>query len=216
LHSEATSELRTRFLLFTSSMFPPDLITLGQYLAGEFDNQQQAIAEPIWYVHLRLWLRPTTLFAEDSLTLFAEQASMVNLDHPYRPRLLRLCFDQSNRASLQVRHYMFKDMMSVRGAGRNPELLKKLTSEQVEFLPNCTLHLTKEGDRFKANPATEENCCFTYEGQTYQVSLGFEATANELKTYDKGIEPGSGKAIWGALMGPYCYQKCQDFANEWS
>lgn len=196
-------------------MFPPNLITLGRYLAGEFDNQQQALTEPIWYVHLHLWLRPTALFVEDSLTLFAEQASIVNLDQPYRPRLLRLRQNPSDDSSLQVQHYMFKEMMNVRGAGRNPKLLEQLTPEQVEFLPSCTLNVTVLGDRFKAFPATEENCCFTYEGQTYQVSLGFEVTANELKTYDKGIDSITGKGIWGALMGPYCYQKCQDFADEW-
>lgn len=195
---------------------PSKLITLGQYLAGEFDNQQQALTEPIWYVHLRLWLRPTTLFAEDSLTLFAEQASIVNLDQPYRPRLLRLRSNQSNPSSLQVQHYMFKDMMRVRGAGQNPELLQQLTPEQVEFLPSCTLDVTESSDRFKAFPATKEHCCFTYEDQTYQVSLGFEVTANELKTYDKGIDSNTGKGIWGALMGPYCYQKCQDFSGELS
>jgi hypothetical protein len=44
----------------------PELITFGRYLAGEFENQRQAQAEPVWYVHLRLWLRPLPLFREDS------------------------------------------------------------------------------------------------------------------------------------------------------
>jgi hypothetical protein len=33
---------------------PPELITLASYMAGKFDNQQQALAEPVWYVHLHL------------------------------------------------------------------------------------------------------------------------------------------------------------------
>ncbi|MDJ0561083.1 MAG: CpcT/CpeT family chromophore lyase, partial [Microcystis sp. M53599_WE4] len=49
----------------------PELITFGRYLAGEFENQRQAQAEPVWYVHLRLWLRPLPLFREDSIALFA-------------------------------------------------------------------------------------------------------------------------------------------------
>ncbi len=55
----------------------PELITFGRYLAGEFENQRQAQAEPVWYVHLRLWLRPLPLFREDSIALFAEQASII-------------------------------------------------------------------------------------------------------------------------------------------
>jgi hypothetical protein len=199
--------------------FSSELIALGQYLAGEFDNKQQALSEPIWYVHLRLWLRPTLLFTEDSLTLFAEQASIVNLDQPYRSRLLRLRQSQTNPLVLQVQHYMFKDLQAVRGAGCHPEWLQQITPEQVEFLPNCTLNVEidrLESDRyhFKAFPASEEHCSFTYEDRTYQVSLGFEATPDELKTYDKGIDPTTGQAIWGALMGPYRFIKRQDFSAE--
>ncbi|MDJ0543283.1 MAG: CpcT/CpeT family chromophore lyase, partial [Microcystis sp. M53601_WE4] len=57
-------------------------------------------------------------------------------------------------------------------------------------------------------------CQFTYEGTTYQVALGFEVTSHSLKTYDKGLDPGTGKGIWGALLGPYQYEKKQDFSAE--
>src|SRR4028119_107608 len=95
----------------------PELITLAHYMAGEFDNQKQAIADPVWYVHLRLWQRPVALFTEDSLTLFAEQANIVNLDKPYRPRILRLQSSETQSASLQVEYYMLKNPDAIRGAG---------------------------------------------------------------------------------------------------
>ena len=198
-----------------------ELITLGQYLAGEFENQQQAIASPIWYVHLRLWLRPVPLFREDSLTLYAEQASVVKLDQPYRPRLLRLCPSATNPQNLTVKYYMFKDIEAIVGAGRRPEMLQKLTPETVELLPECdlTVEVSKNSEnnyRFRAFPANDKPCCFTYGGNNYQVWLGFEVDRQELLTYDKGIDPATGKAIWGALMGPYTFTKSQDFAAEFS
>jgi hypothetical protein len=197
----------------------PELITLARYMAGEFDNQQQAIAEPVWYVHLRLWQRPVPLFTEDSLTLFAEQANIVNLDKPYRPRILRLQSSDTTPASLQVQYYMLKDTEAIRGAGRNPELLRQLTSEDIEFLPGCNLtvkqqQLTPNSYEFSASSATGTPCGFSYQGNSYQVSLGFEATAEEFRSYDKGIDPTTGKAIWGALMGPFRFTKRQDFATE--
>ncbi len=196
-----------------------ELITLAHYMAGEFDNQKQAIAEPAWYVHLRLWQRPVPLFTEDSLTLFAEQASIVNLDQPYRPRILRLYLSDTNPAVLQVQYYMLKDLEAIRGAGRNPELLRQLTTEQIQFLPGCTLNvesrqIAPNSYEFSASSATGAPCRFSYEGKNYQVSLGFEATAEEFRSYDKGIDPTTGKAMWGALMGPFRFTKRQDFANE--
>jgi hypothetical protein len=198
-------------------MISPQLLTLGQYLAGEFENEEQAQTEPIWYVHLRLWLRPVPLFVEDSITLFAEQASVVNLDRPYRSRLWRL--RQGETGAIEVWHYLFPDIRSVQGAGRDPERLRQISPELIEFLPTCTLGVMvtpdgRGGQQFIARSLSERPGQFTYEGTTYQVALGFEATALELKTYDKGIDPSTGKGIWGALMGPYQYQKREDFSGE--
>ena len=196
-----------------------ELITLARYMAGEFDNRQQAIADPVWYVHLRLWLRPVPLFTEDSLTLFAEQANIVNLDQPYRPRILRLYPNPTTPASLQVQFYMLKNPDAIRGAGRNPELLKQLTTAQIEFLPGCTLSVKQRlvspnTYEFSAFSATNTPCSCSYQGKDYQISLGFEATPEEFRSYDKGIDPATGKATWGALLGPFCFTKRQDFAHE--
>lgn len=196
-----------------------ELITLARYMAGEFDNRQQAIADPAWYVHLHLWLRPVPLFTEDSLTLFAEQANIVNLDQPYRPRILRLYPNPTEPGSLQVQFYMLKDPDAIRGAGRNPELLKQLATEQIEFLPGCTLSVKQRlvsanAYEFSAFSATNTPCSFSYQGKDYQISLGFEATPEEFRSYDKGIDPATGKATWGALLGPFRFTKRQDFADE--
>lgn len=195
--------------------FSPQLITLGTYLAGEFDNQQQALAEPVWYVHLRLWQRPVELFTEDSITLFAEQANIVNLDRPYRQRILRLMPSQSE-ASLQVQYYMPKNPSALIGAGRDPNLLKTLTPDQLELLPGCSLQVTQQEVavnqyKFIATPPTDTRCTFTYQGNLVQVALGFEITQTELHTYDKGIDQVIVKATWGAIVGPYCYTKREQY-----
>jgi hypothetical protein len=194
-----------------------ELITLGKYLAGEFENEPQAQAEPVWYVHLRLWLRPVPLFLEDSIAIFAEQASIVSLEQPYRSRLWRL--RQIDAGKLQVQHYMFNDLKSVQGAGRNPDILAKIRLEDLTFLPKCNLTVTVNacGDnqyQFIAQPESAQRCQFNYQGISYQVELGFEVTSNSLKTYDKGIDPTTDKGIWGALLGPYQYEKKRDFSGE--
>ena len=196
-----------------------ELIALASYLAGEFDNRQQALAEPAWYVHLRLWQRPVLLFTEDSFTLFLEQASVINLEQPYRQRLLRIYPDDTRPNFLQAQYYMLKEPEAFQSAGRNPALLQQLTLEQIEFLPGCTLKvkqhcLASKDYEFSTASTTATPCSFSYQGKTYQVSLGFEATKEEFRSYDQGIDPVTGKAIWGALLGPFCFTKRQDFASE--
>jgi CpeT/CpcT family (DUF1001) len=192
--------------------FSPQLIALGEYLAGEFDNQEQVIAEPVWYVHLRQWQRPVNLFTEDSITLFAEQANVINLDKPYRQRIIRLRQGSSSEATVEIQYYMPQDPDALKGAGSNSALLNTLTSEQLDLLPGCILTVTQEklaSDRYKftATPVPDTRCSFTYLGNSVYVSLGFEVTATEFHSYDKGIDPATGKATWGAIMGPYRYTK---------
>ncbi|MGB3511668.1 MAG: chromophore lyase CpcT/CpeT [Microcoleaceae cyanobacterium] len=198
-----------------------ELITLAQYLAGEFDNSVQAMADPAWYVHLRLLHRPVpiTLFPEPSITLFAEQANVLNLERPYRPRIIQLKQLSDNPAYLQVQYYLPKDVGAVQGAGRNPEILSQLTTTQVEFLPGCTLEVNYQnvGQKelhFQASLTPGELCGFTYKRKYYQVELGFEVNGQEFLSFDKGIDPKTGKGIWGALLGPYRFVKRCDFSSE--
>ena len=209
----------TDVFYFPIIMLSPELIALARYMAGEFDNEAQAIADPVWYVHLRLWQRPVPLFLEDSLTLFAEQASIVNLEQAYRPRIIRLQQNSNQEASLSAQYYMIKNLASIQGGGKNPDLLKTLTPDAIELLPSCRLTITQrpltpDGYHFQASLPPNAPCCFTYREQTYQVSLGFEASPDEFLSYDKGIEPETGRALWGAMMGPFRFRKRQDFAGE--
>jgi len=197
--------------------FSPQLIALANYLAGEFNNQSQAAAQPAWYVNLRLWIRPVPIFTEDSITLFAEQANVIKLNQPYRPRILRL----RQRETIEVEFYMFEDITTAQGAGQNKDLIQQITPDKIKFLPNCTLRVSTQqlGDNqycFETTPIVDQPCSVTYQGTTFQVFLGFKATADELLTYDKGIDPNTGKGTRGALMGPYEFSKSQNFAGELS
>jgi hypothetical protein len=192
--------------------FSPKLVALANYMAGEFDNRSQAIADPAWYVHLHLWQKPVSLFTSDSITLFAEQANIVKLDQPYRPRLMRLQERQDADEPLQVQYYIPEYPAAVGGAGANPALLESFTVEQFELLPGCLLlvkvqQLDANSYHFTAAPPPGEKCCFNYGENTIQVSLGFEATQEEFLSYDKGIDPTTGKALWGAILGAYRFRK---------
>ncbi|VXD14109.1 Phycocyanobilin lyase CpcT homolog (fragment) [Planktothrix serta PCC 8927] len=147
----------------------PQLRALAEYMAGEFDNQAQALADPVWYVHLRLWQRPVPvfLFPEPSLVLFAEQANIVNLNQPYRPRFIQLRQSCNSESSLEAQYYMPQNIAAVQGAGQDPERLRHLTPEDLQLLPGCTLKITSQSlspnhYRFQATLKENQICCFSY------------------------------------------------------
>lgn len=189
---------------------------VAQLLIGVYENQQQASQEPVWYVHLRAWWRLVPQgrqwFEPSDVLLFAEQAAVINLDRPYRQRVMRL-MPQADRVIAQF--YQFKSVESVVGGGADPDRLTAIQVNDLIELPHCVLDVTSLAiDRFSAVPRLGDRCQFSYpDGQgrskTGQVELGFEVGPDYLHSYDKGIDPESGRVLWGAMMGPYRYQKVE-------
>jgi hypothetical protein len=189
------------------------LLRLGQALAGSYDNREQALNEPIWYVSLQAWWRPVPLFTEDSVTLFAEQANVLNADRPYRQRLMRI---SAPDGQLQAQFYQFEQPNSVLGAGANPDLVAAIIAAKITPLPSGVLPIQTLSNGFSGKPNPGERCTFGFpDGQggekVGQVELGFEVRPGQWHSYDKGINPQTGQAIWGALMGPYRFTKRQDY-----
>lgn len=188
------------------------LDTLVHWLAGEFDNQPQALEQPAWFVHLRLWHRPLPFRIAGNSALFAEQANAIYPDNPYRQRVIS--FRSTDSGQLQVQYFAFKNPAKMSGAGANPDRLQSLMPEELDLLPGCVLSVTQQGQCFKADPPPDAKCYFQYQGETRQVILGFEVSAETFLSYDRGVDPTTGKALWGAIMGAYSFRKCQDFSGE--
>jgi hypothetical protein len=183
------------------------------WLAGEFDNQPQALEQPAWFVHLRLWHRPLPFQIDGCPALFAEQANAIYLDKPYRQRVVAFRPTETPE-QFQAQYFACQDPGQVLGAGANPDRFQSLTEQDLELLPGCVLTVTKQEQSFKAEPPIDAKCCFQYQGETRQVILGFEVSEDTFLSYDRGVDPATGKALWGAIMGAYRFQKRQDFSAE--
>lgn len=192
-----------------------DLQELWTLLSGEFSNQPQAIAEPVHFVQLRLWQRPLFLFGSDRPCLFLEQANALQLDRPYRQRLL--CLEADASGQLTAQFYQFKNAAAVLGAGQDPDRLRSLTPEDIQFLEGCRLGVeqTNRGG-YKAQLPAGCRCRFWTDGVERQVSLGFEVWRDQQTIHfhsnDRGIDPETGRSLWGALMGPYEFTKVVDYS----
>lgn len=186
------------------------LTTLAQWLVGEFENASQARAQPNWFVHIHLWHRPLPVKIDGHLAIFAEQAPIIKLDQPYRQRILVL--KPSNDTHQFIgQYYGLKEPSKFRGAGANPNLLNQFSPADLIDLPGCALVITQSSGKFIAQPEPNAKCLFEYDGKTRQVVLGFDVSESELKSFDRGVDPDTGKGLWGALIGPYEYQKLHEF-----
>jgi CpeT/CpcT family (DUF1001) len=178
---------------------------LIEWLIGEFDNTAQSKEDPTWYVPLRLWHRPLPGRIQGKLAVFAEQSNFLQLDRPYRQRILVI--EPQANDQLAVQYWAFKDPNQFRGAGANPDLLQQAIEPALELLPGCWLDVESVGNRFKATPRDGDRCCFTYDNKLRQVVLGFEVSETQFLSYDRGVDPETGQSLWGAMMGPYQHQK---------
>ncbi|MDC0834084.1 chromophore lyase CpcT/CpeT [Geitlerinema sp. CS-897] len=188
---------------------PVQVNILARLLAGEFDNGEQARENPTWFVHIHLWHRPLPISIDGDLALFAEQAPALKLQQPYRQRVLVLKLGEVS--PLCVEYKAFREPEKFKGAGANPQLLESLTREDLEDLPGCVLEVSDREGVFVAEPPEGAKCCFQYDGKTRQVVLGFEASAGRFRSRDRGVDPETGRGLWGALMGAYDFKKMQDY-----
>ncbi|WAL58215.1 chromophore lyase CpcT/CpeT [Thermocoleostomius sinensis] len=179
---------------------------MTKWLVGEFDNQAQALEQPAWFVHLRLWHRLLPFSIEGNPSLFAEQANYLYPENAYRQRVVVLS-SLADSEHLQAQYYAFKQPDRFKGSGAHPDRLTSLSQADLDLLPGCKLLITPQLTRFKADPAPNSTCCFLYQGEMRQVILGFEVSANTFISYDRGVEPKTGKVLWGAMMGPYQFHK---------
>jgi hypothetical protein len=191
-----------------------DLVRLlAQYLAGEFTNQQQAIANPSWFVNLRAWHRPLPMRMAGHLALFMEQANALYPDRPYRQRIL-IVQPTEQPDLIRGQFWGFQQPDRFARSGADPTQLQGLSPSDLTELPGCGLEIRWQGDRFVAEPPPDAKCCFPYEGQLRQVVLGFTVSASHYESRDRGVDMETGKGLWGALMGAYEYEKAIDFAAQ--
>ncbi|MDJ0565491.1 MAG: chromophore lyase CpcT/CpeT, partial [Microcystis sp. M49629_WE12] len=69
---------------------PTDIKTLARWMAADFSNQEQAFANPPFFAHIRVCMRPLPDELLNGTSLFLEQAYDFMLNTPYRLRVFKL------------------------------------------------------------------------------------------------------------------------------
>ncbi|WP_017297878.1 chromophore lyase CpcT/CpeT [Nodosilinea nodulosa] len=201
-------------------MIEAQLHPLAIALAGEFDNRQQSLSDPTWYLHLRLWQRPLPrhLFGE-GYGFFIEQVSVASGKPPYRQRILHLTAKDN---ALWGQYYGLTDPSAYVGAATQPDRLTGLSRDELVSLPTCGVAIERQpdGQTYSARLPEGSLCSFTIGGATSYVRLAFDigpespaaSSAIVFQMNDRGIDAATGKATWGPMMGPFRLIKQNAFA----
>ena len=192
-----------------------DIGTLADWMSGQFENRDQSQRDAAWFVALRLWCRPLPASANgalnavagtnDAVGLFVEQAPLPEANRPYRQRLFLLCPATAARPS-RVWYFGLNDTAPYIGAGSEPAKLERLDLGDIQTLTNAEFPLVRSGARF-ASRDDDRVCSFAFGDKRGHVNLGFEIGAGQWASCDRGIDPETGRGLWGALMGPYVFTK---------
>ncbi|MGL5079563.1 MAG: chromophore lyase CpcT/CpeT [Waterburya sp.] len=188
-----------------------DVTTLARWMASDFSNQEQAYANPPFFAHIRVCMRPLPYDLLDGTSLFLEQAYDFMLNQPYRLRIIKLNVVGDR---LELENYKVKEQEKFFGASRNLDLLQTLTADQIEKMTGCDMDITWTGNSFKGEIKPGKACIVERKGKVTYLDNSFEIDGQKLVSYDRGRDPETDELVWGSVAGPFEFFPVASFADE--
>lgn len=188
-----------------------DLITLAQWMAGDFSNSKQAQENSKDYAHIHVFFRPLPFEFFAGIGLYSEQVYDYDLWSPYRQGVHRLVA-QDNQ--IYIENYGLKNSIYYAGAARDLTILKTITPDCIQRREHCSMVFKREGDRFLGSVEPGNQCLIEKNGcQTYLDSF-VEITETTWISLDKGMDVNTHQQVWGSVFGPLRFEKRESFAHE--
>ncbi len=191
---------------------PTDIATLSRWMAADFSNQAQAFENPPLFAHIRVCMRPLPAdFLPNGVSLFVEQAYDFMLNRPYRLRVLHLSVQGEG---IKLKNYVVQAQESLYGASRQPDRLKALTPEQIEWMSGCDMNVEWTGNAFRGRVEPGKGCVVVRDGKTTYLDNEFVLSESGLLSYDRGRDPETDELLWGSIAGPFEFVRWASFADE--
>jgi hypothetical protein len=189
------------------------IFTLASWMAGDFSNWDQAIANPPFFAHIRVCIRPIPQPVTDTgIWLYLEQAYDYDLNTPYRSAVLQLV-SSNTEFPIAIVNYKLKDANAYFGAARDPQKLN-ISLEHLEPLPGCNMQVWLTEHSFKGQVEPGKKCCVFRNGKNTYLASEFEVTEQTYFSLDRGNDPETDDRIWGSVAGAFEFAKKASFASE--
>lgn len=188
-----------------------DLITLAQWMAGDFSNYKQSFEKPQQFAHIRILFRPLPFEFFNAIGFYSEQVYDHDLWTPYRQGIHKL-IDQETQ--IYIENYSLNDPIQYAGAARELSILKTITPDCIQRRYNCSMVFKREAEIFRGSVEPGNKCLIEKRGcSTYLIS-DVEITATTWKSLDRGMDINTHQQIWGSDSGSLSFEKRQSFASE--
>ncbi len=188
-----------------------DIQTLTRLLAADFSNQDQAYANPPFFAHIRVCIRPLPPKVLDGTSLFLEQAYDFALNTPYRLRVFKLEVVDDR---IELQHFTVKDKEKYYGASRDLKRLQTLTAEELELMSGCDMDVIWTGNSFQGTIKPGKACIVVRNEKESYLDNSFEVNEEKLVSFDRGFDPITDEQVWGSVAGPFEFTRKISFADE--
>ncbi|MGH7998978.1 MAG: chromophore lyase CpcT/CpeT [Brasilonema sp.] len=188
-----------------------DLITLAQWMAGDFSNYKQSYQNPQQFAHIHIFFRPLPFEFFNAIGFYSEQVYDHDLWSPYRQGVHRLV---AQGEQIYIENYGLNDPLLYAGAARELSILRTITPDCIERRYHCSMIFKREGEMFLGHVEPGNKCLIERKGcLTYLIS-DVELTATTWVSLDKGMDVNTHQQIWGSTFGALQFEKRESFANE--
>ena len=185
------------------------LARLVKLLSAGFSNQSQAFDNPPLYAHILVKFRPLPQLAPGSLLL--EQSYAINPVAPYRIRVLR---PERLDGQLVIHNQSLREAERFWGAVEDADKRAAITVADLQQLEGCTYVVQERGDGFVGEVEPGCRCLVERKGQTAYLVSQLQLSAGRMCTIDRGHHPETHEQLWGALAGPFEFDRIQDHSGE--
>jgi CpeT protein len=188
-----------------------DLITLCQWMAGDFSNRQQSIDYPQQFAHIHIFFRPLPFDFFNAIGFYSEQVYDHDLWTPYRQGMHRVV-DRAD--DIYIENYSLIDPIRFAGAARESSILNTITAQDIQRRHHCSMVFHREDEMFRGNVEPGNQCLIEKKGcMTYLISE-VEITETTWLSLDRGMDLNTHEQVWGSTSGHLQFEKCQSFALE--
>lgn len=188
-----------------------DLITLAQWMAGDFSNYKQSFEKPQQFAHIHIFFRPLPFEFFNAIGFYSEQVYDHDLWTPYRQGVHRL-IDQESQ--IYIENYSLQDPVQYAGAARELSILKTITPDCIQRRYNCSMVFQRDGEMFRGSVEPGNQCLIEKKGcLTYLIS-DVAITETTWSSLDRGMDVNTHQQIWGSDFGSLSFEKRQSFAAE--